>query len=145
MSNLKNSSLILTDNAINKIKSLINQKNNSSIFKVSVEGGGCSGFQYKFSIDNSFSDDNDLDDDEYYEEEDDDDDFDELEGEKNASKSDIIISDNYGNPLVLIDRHSSKFLKDAIMDYIEDINGSGFTINNPSTKSRCGCGNSFSI
>ncbi|KJV68906.1 HesB/IscA family protein [Candidatus Neoehrlichia procyonis] len=146
MSNLKNNSLTLTDNAINKIKSLIHQENSSSIFKVSVEGGGCSGFQYKFSINNNFSDDDieEEDDDEYYDEDENEDEFDELDG-GSSSKSNVVISDNYGNPLVLIDNHSNKFLKNATIDYVEDINGSGFIVNNPNTKSKCGCGNSFSI
>ena len=45
---------------------------------------------------------------------------------------------------VLIDPNSSQYLKDAQVDYVEGLHGSGFSISNPQAKSSCGCGKSFS-
>lgn len=44
---------------------------------------------------------------------------------------------------VLIDPNSSQYLKDAQVDYVESLHGSGFSISNPQAKSSCGCGKSF--
>ena len=44
---------------------------------------------------------------------------------------------------VLVDPNSSQYLKDAQVDYVESLHGSGFSISNPSAKSHCGCGKSF--
>lgn len=51
--------LTLTENAAKKILSLINQEESPSLFgfRVMVSGGGCSGFQYSFSLDNAFHED----------------------------------------------------------------------------------------
>ena len=45
----------LTENAINRLNHLIGDKPNdqASHLRVSVSGGGCSGFQYHFSLDNA--------------------------------------------------------------------------------------------
>lgn len=49
-------SLILTDNAASKIETLIQaeKSTNPVRFRVSVSGGGCSGFQYVFSLDEKY-------------------------------------------------------------------------------------------
>ena len=44
---------------------------------------------------------------------------------------------------ILIDPNSSQYLKDAQVDYVESLHGSGFSISNPQAKSSCGCGKSF--
>ncbi len=50
--------LQLTDGAIAKIKSLIEEEGNETLkFRVYVTGGGCSGFQYGFSFDEEQADD----------------------------------------------------------------------------------------
>ena len=41
--------LQITDNAAAHINTLLTEEN--SAFRIAVEGGGCSGFQYKFSVD----------------------------------------------------------------------------------------------
>jgi iron-sulfur cluster assembly accessory protein len=42
--------VIVTDSAIRKIASILGSEKEPSVLRVSVEGGGCSGFQYKFDI-----------------------------------------------------------------------------------------------
>jgi len=46
-----------TDNAINQINHLLSSKEKGSFFRIAIKGGGCSGFQYDFSFDNSKNDD----------------------------------------------------------------------------------------
>ena len=46
-----------TDKAIKQINSLLSQKDKGSFFRIAIKGGGCSGFQYEFTIDNSKADD----------------------------------------------------------------------------------------
>ena len=44
--------LIFTDNAVNKVKQLIDEEGNAELkLRVFVSGGGCSGFQYGFTFD----------------------------------------------------------------------------------------------
>lgn len=50
--------LILTKKAVIKTKSLIEKEgNNLLMLRVFITGGGCSGFQYGFSLDDKLSDD----------------------------------------------------------------------------------------
>jgi len=134
----------LTDNALRKIHSLVEQEGDeSSVLRVAVSGGGCSGFKYNFLMDQvnknlSLSDE--------------DDEFDDEDSEGYRSHSsfsekgkDIVINDENGNPVLMVDNCSAKFLNNSTIDYTEDLSGSGFQIKNALAKSRCGCGNSFSV
>ncbi len=50
--------LRVTDNAATKVKELIAQQNNPALkLRVFIMGGGCSGFQYGFTFDESVNDD----------------------------------------------------------------------------------------
>jgi iron-sulfur cluster insertion protein len=40
-----------TEEANKQISKIISEKGNNSYFRISVEGGGCSGFKYDFSFD----------------------------------------------------------------------------------------------
>ena len=44
---------------------------------------------------------------------------------------------------VVIDEVSIEYLRGASIDYVEDVMGSGFKIDNPNAMSSCGCGSSF--
>jgi len=46
---------------------------------------------------------------------------------------------------ILIDKASADLLKGSEIDYVKDLIGNSFKINNPQTKSSCGCGVSFSL
>ena len=48
------SALVLTENAVKKLASLIEEENNPNLMlRIFVSGGGCSGFQYGFTFDES--------------------------------------------------------------------------------------------
>jgi iron-sulfur cluster assembly accessory protein len=84
-----------------------------AMLRVSVEGGGCSGFQYKFDIERSKADD------------------------------DVLIARD--GATVLIDPVSLGFMAGAEIDFVDDLIGASFRINNPKATASCGCGTSFTI
>ena len=44
---------------------------------------------------------------------------------------------------VIIDEVSIEYLRGATIDFVDDLMGSGFKIDNPNATAGCGCGNSF--
>ena len=50
----------------------------------------------------------------------------------------------HGIPVV-VDKRSLMYLTDVTVDFHDDLNRRGFSISNPSAKSTCGCGSSFSM
>jgi len=44
-------SITISERAAKRIVELVNADENAEIFRVAVEGGGCSGFQYRFELD----------------------------------------------------------------------------------------------
>ena len=44
---------------------------------------------------------------------------------------------------VIVDTKSAVYLVGSTVDYVDDLNGSGFKIENPNASSTCGCGQSF--
>ena len=46
---------------------------------------------------------------------------------------------------VLIDSVSVSYLAGSEIDYVDELIGSSFKINNPNATASCGCGTSFSI
>ncbi|QKX03268.1 heme biosynthesis protein HemY [Wolbachia endosymbiont of Litomosoides sigmodontis] len=143
----------LTDSALKKIHSLVEQeKDKSSILRIAVSGGGCSGFKYNFLMDQinknlSLNDEDDDEDDEFDDEGDDYEESEDYRGHSSLSgkNKDIVINDKDGNPVLMIDNCSAKFLNNSIIDYTEDLSGSSFQVKNAIAKSQCGCGNSFSV
>ena len=84
------------------------------MLRVSVEGGGCSGFQYKFDVERA-----------------------------KAADDDIVIARD--GATVLIDPVSLQYLAGSEIDFVDDLIGAAFKINNPQAKASCGCGTSFSL
>lgn len=120
-------SLVFTDAAAKKVYSLIVEENNPKLnLRVFITGGGCSGFQYGFTFDEEINDDDFVIEKIITNEED----------EKGGSGSVAV--------KLLVDPMSFQYLKNAEIDYREDINGAQFIIRNPNAKTTCGCGSSFS-
>lgn len=59
-------------------------------------------------------------------------------------KEDDFVVENHGVKL-LVDSMSFQYLREAEIDYREDINGAQFIIRNPNAKTTCGCGSSFDV
>lgn len=109
-----------TISAADKVAELIKEENNSNLnLRVSITGGGCSGFQYGFSFDEQINED------------------------------DTVIvqqcSDGFSSVKLLIDSMSYQYLQSAEIDYVQGIQGEQFVIRNPNAKTTCGCGSSFSL
>lgn len=106
--------------AADKVAELIKEEDNLSLnLRVSITGGGCSGFQYGFSFDEEINEDDT-----------------------------VVIqqcSDGVSSVKLLVDSMSYQYLHDAEIDYVQGIQGEQFVIRNPNAKTTCGCGSSFSI
>jgi len=127
-----NQSLVFTESAAKKVYSLIVEENNSKLnLRVFITGGGCSGFQYGFTFDEEINDDDIVIEKKIAKEKDEEDDG----GESGSGTISVKL---------LVDPMSFQYLKNAEIDYREDINGAQFVIRNPNAKTTCGCGSSFS-
>ncbi len=49
------------------------------------------------------------------------------------------------NAVIVIDQNSLNLIKGSEIDFVEDLIGSRFKIDNPKATSSCGCGTSFSL
>lgn len=108
----------LTAAAAQKINLLAEEEGNANLgLRVYIEGGGCSGFKYGLTLED-VRDGVDPEDSQLFE----------LQGVK-----------------VAVDLMSLQYLSGAEIDYLNDIEGERFIIRNPSAKTTCGCGSSFSI
>jgi len=99
--------------AAKRIAEILKNEPAPSMLRVAVTGGGCSGFQYNFAIDDVRMDD------------------------------DLVLERD--GATVLIDPVSLDFLQGAEIDFVDDMIGQAFKINNPNATSSCGCGTSFSV
>jgi iron-sulfur cluster assembly accessory protein len=52
---------------------------------------------------------------------------------------------NYDGLKVFVDATSMMYLSGCVVDYVETLEAAGFKFENPSVKSTCGCGSSFSV
>lgn len=102
----------LTERAVEKVNEIITtQEPQPAGLRISVVGGGCSGFSYSMAFENS------------------------------PTMMDKTMK--YGDLKVFVDQASLLYLEGAEVDYVENLEGSGFKFNNPNVKSTCGCGSSF--
>jgi|SRR5579884_412765 iron-sulfur cluster insertion protein len=62
--------------------------------------------------------------------------------ESKLSDDDTVIEK--GGVKVILDSQSAPLLSGAEVDYVDSLQGSGFSIKNPQAKTTCGCGSSFS-
>jgi iron-sulfur cluster assembly accessory protein len=103
----------MTDRAAKRVSTILATEVPGSALRISVKGGGCSGFSYTFDI-----------------------------GQDRAA--DDIVLERSG-ATVLIDPVSVEYMKGAVIDFVDDLMGQSFRIENPMATSGCGCGTSFSL
>ena len=106
-------SVTISDSAVRRIGEILQSEAEGAMLRVSVEGGGCSGFQYKFDIERAKADD------------------------------DLVLARD--GAVVLIDPVSVNYMAGSQIDFVDDLIGQSFKINNPQATASCGCGTSFSI
>jgi iron-sulfur cluster assembly protein len=61
-----------------------------------------------------------------------------------APKSDDHVFEHNG-VAVIVDKVSMQFVFGSQVDYVDGLQGAGFTVNNPNVVAACGCGSSFTV
>jgi len=108
--------IIVSESALSRIREVKSkQQNQNKFLRIAVSSGGCSGFQYIFSLDDKIQDD-DL----------------------------LVYSENSEN-LVVTDSTSMQFLEGSQLDFVSELGAQYFKVSNPNAKANCGCGSSFAI
>ncbi len=111
---MSQTSVTLSDSAARRIAAILGSETGKNAMRVSVEGGGCSGFSYKFDLIDT-----------------------------PAAEDDIVIEKN--DARVVIDQLSLVYMEGSEIDFVDNLLGQSFQINNPNAVASCGCGTSFSI
>ncbi len=62
--------------------------------------------------------------------------------EEQAEDDTVVVKDGV---TLLVDSMSFQYLVGAKIDYLEDLQGARFVIENPNATTTCGCGSSFSV
>lgn len=107
------SQVAVTASAARRIAEILSTEPPHSMLRVSVEGGGCSGFQYKFDI------------------------------TRDQAEDDVVIVED--GATVLIDPVSLEYMAGSHIDFVDDLIGASFKIENPQATASCGCGTSFAL
>ncbi|MGI9351095.1 MAG: iron-sulfur cluster insertion protein ErpA [Rhizobiaceae bacterium] len=102
-----------TDAALKQIAAIVAKDDVNTALRISVEGGGCSGFSYKFDL------------------------------VKTQEDDDLVIERHNGK--ILIDEMSLIYMGGSEIDFVDDLMGQSFQVNNPNAVASCGCGTSFSL
>jgi iron-sulfur cluster assembly accessory protein len=106
-------SITVSERAARRIGDILKGEPSGTMLRVSVEGGGCSGFQYKFDMDRA------------------------------RAADDLVISSE--GAVILIDPVSVNYMAGSEIDFVDDLIGTSFKVNNPQAKASCGCGTSFAL
>ncbi len=105
--------LVLTERAARRINEIMQAEPAGSMLRISVNGGGCSGFQYAFDV------------------------------ERERQDDDVLVQRD--GATVLVDQMSLQYMEGSVIDFVDDLIGQSFKIENPHATASCGCGTSFSI
>ncbi len=103
----------LTDRAARRINEIMAAEPAGSMLRISVNGGGCSGFSYAFDVD------------------------------RTRNEDDLVIERD--GAAVLVDAVSLQYMGGSRIDFVDDLIGQSFKIENPLATASCGCGTSFSL
>ena len=107
------SGITLTESAARRIKEIMANEPQGAMLRVSVNGGGCSGFQYAFDV------------------------------ERTRQDEDLLVERD--GAAVLVDQVSLQYMDGSVIDFVDDLIGQSFKIENPHATASCGCGTSFSL
>jgi iron-sulfur cluster assembly accessory protein len=107
------SGVVLTERAARRINEIMAGEPAGSMLRISVNGGGCSGFQYAFDVDRS------------------------------PQQDDVLVERDGAR--VLVDQMSLQYMAGSTIDFVDDLIGQSFKIENPQATASCGCGTSFSL
>ena len=66
-----------------------------------------------------------------------------FEFDSEVEEDDMIVEN--GDVKLVVDPLSIQYLAGGIVDFVDDLQGSRFVIDNPNARSTCGCGASFSV
>ena len=66
-----------------------------------------------------------------------------FKSDNDVSFDDDVIS--YDNFEILVDSMSYAYILGSKLDFVEDLSGAKFVIDNPNAKTTCGCGESFTV
>ncbi|MCP1199396.1 iron-sulfur cluster assembly accessory protein [Notoacmeibacter sp. MSK16QG-6] len=105
--------IMITENAARRITKVVAGSTDKIGLRVTVEGGGCSGFSYAIDLTDSQQDDDRV-------------------FERDGAK-------------VFVDELSMVYMAGSKIDFVDDLIGQAFQIDNPNAVASCGCGTSFSI
>ncbi|NXJ74599.1 ISCA2 protein, partial [Trogon melanurus] len=106
------------------VKRLLEITEGSEFLRLQVEGGGCSGFQYKFSLDTVISPDD-------------------RQGQRGVV---VVRVFEQGGARVVVDVDSLAFVKGSMVDFSQELIRSSFqVVSNPQAEKGCSCGTSFSV
>ncbi|NWS97854.1 ISCA2 protein, partial [Mionectes macconnelli] len=106
------------------VKRLLEIAEGSEFLRLQVEGGGCSGFQYKFSLDTVINPDD-------------------RQGQRGVV---VVRVFEQGGARVVVDVDSLAFVKGSMVDFSQELIRSSFqVVSNPQAEKGCSCGTSFSV
>ena len=103
----------LTARAAKRINEIMSAEPPGASLRISVNGGGCSGFSYAFDI------------------------------ERTRTNEDLVVERD--GATVLVDPVSIAYMTGSVIDFVNDLIGQSFKIENPQATASCGCGTSFSL
>jgi iron-sulfur cluster assembly accessory protein len=105
--------ITITERAARRINEIMAVEPAGSMLRISVNGGGCSGFQYVFDV------------------------------ERKREDDDMVVERD--GAAVLVDQVSLQYMEGSVIDFVDDLIGQSFKIENPHAVASCGCGTSFSV
>lgn len=106
--------IVLTERAARRVSEILRAEPSGTALHISVEGGGCSGFQYRYDL------------------------------KADAPDADAVVLPA-GEGRVVVDAVSAGLMSGARIDFVDDLMGQAFRIDNPLAVASCGCGTSFTI
>lgn len=105
--------IALSPSAAARVAWIAERQSKPAILRLAVEGGGCSGFQYRFGL-------------------------------ADAPEADDTVVETDGVQLV-VDEMSLDLVRGCVVDFVDNLGGAAFKVENPNATAGCGCGTSFSV